>query len=111
MSRLRSLPARPAAALLMGVALSAAVACDEEGKTAPERCSDPLPIFDPATADVPTDHHPCVTPVGDAVSSVGNAPSPGAAGSGSPGAGEGGAGGEGVAGGEGGAGDEGGAGG
>jgi hypothetical protein len=98
MSRSRSLPGR-FAALTIGVALTAVAACDEDGKTAPERCSDPLPLFDPATAGVPADHHPCVTPVGDAVSFVGNAPSPSTAGQGSSSPGEGGASGQGGAGG------------
>jgi hypothetical protein len=99
MSLSRSLPGRFAAALTIGVALTTGVACDEDGRTAPERCSDPLPLFDPATAGVPADHHPCVTPVGDAVSFVGNPPSSSTAGRSSNSPGEGGAGGQGGAGG------------
>lgn len=49
-----------------------AVACDEDGKTAPDTCADPpLEIYDLAEEDPaePGDQaNPCVTPVGDAFS-------------------------------------------
>lgn len=83
MSRPRRLPGRALALLASGFALVALAACDEDGKSAPERCLDPaLPLFDPASAGAPADdnaQYPCVTPVGHSVSYVGNAP--GAAGS------------------------------
>jgi hypothetical protein len=74
MSRFRSNPVRGKAvlgALLLFVA-SGSAACDEEGKTAPERCLDPaLPIFDIQAAGAPADdnaQYPCVTKAGHAVS-------------------------------------------
>ena len=82
MSLPRSLPGRVTLALGALVVLVAAVACDEEGKSAPERCQDPLlPLFDPAHAGAPSDDnrmYPCVTEVGHSVSFIGNAPSPSA---------------------------------
>jgi hypothetical protein len=65
-----------------------AVACDEDGETAPEKCADPpLQIFD--IQDPPSSGgqdgeatNPCVTPVGHAVSPVGGASPSGDAGAG-----------------------------
>ncbi len=52
-------------ALLLGVI----VACGEDGKTAPERCSDPpLPIYDIQAAGQPDVDNPCVTKPGFAIS-------------------------------------------
>ncbi len=77
MSRLSCLPDRAKAAagvLLLALAVGAA-ACDEDGKTAPERCADPaLPIFDIQAAGEPADdnaQYPCVTQVGHSISSIG----------------------------------------
>lgn len=104
MSRMRSLLGRFAAALAL-CALTGVAACDDDGRTAPARCLDPaLPLFDPAHAGAPADdneQYPCVTPVGHAVSYVGDPPSSTAGtssvspGAGGAGAGSGGAGGEG----------------
>ena len=62
--------------LLIAVA-SNVIACDEDSKTAPERCADPaLPIFDIQAAGAPADdnaQYPCSTKVGHAVSSIGPA--------------------------------------
>jgi hypothetical protein len=74
MSRLRSLPVQAKAALgaLLLLVVTGSAACDEDGKTAPERCSDPaLPIFNIQTAGAPADdnaQYPCVTKVGHAIS-------------------------------------------
>ena len=66
--------------LLIAVA-SNVIACDEDSKTAPERCADPaLPIFDIQTAGVPTDdnaQYPCSTKIGHSVSSIGSPSSSG----------------------------------
>jgi hypothetical protein len=70
---------RLAAVLAISAPFMGVAACDDDGKTAPERCLDPaLPLFDPHHAGAPADdneQYPCVTPVGHAVSYVGNAPS------------------------------------
>lgn len=74
MSRLRSLPAQAKAALgaLLLLVVTGSAACDEDGKTAPERCLDPaLPIFDIQAAGAPADdnaRYPCVTKIGHAIS-------------------------------------------
>jgi hypothetical protein len=79
MSRQRYVPTRVKACLgLLLLAFTSAVsACDEDGKTAPERCADPpLLIFDIQAAGVPADdnaQYPCSTPIGHAVSGVGSA--------------------------------------
>jgi len=79
MSRRRCIPARAKACLgLLLLAFASSVsACDEDGKTAPERCADPaLPIFDIQTAGAPADdneQYPCSTPIGHSVSQVGSA--------------------------------------
>ena len=108
MSRPRSLPGRAPALFAFGFALVALAACDEDGKSAPERClENPLPLFDPASAGAPADdneQYPCVTPVGHSVSYVGNAPST-AGSSSKAGSGNSAAGGAGGAGGEGGGGN------
>ncbi len=77
MSGLSSIPDRAKAAvgvLLLALAVTAA-ACDEDGKTAPERCADPaLPIFDIQAAGAAADdnaQYPCVTKVGHSISSIG----------------------------------------
>jgi hypothetical protein len=78
-----------AAACLGALGLAFAVtACEEDGKTAPERCADPpLPLFDIRTMPPPSDDNrrfndgssgdgsglpPCITEVGHAVSSFGD---------------------------------------
>jgi hypothetical protein len=72
---LRSLSGRAKAAVGASLLILAAVACDEDGKTAPDICSDPpLEIFD--IQDPPSsggeggagEVNPCVTPVGHAIS-------------------------------------------
>jgi hypothetical protein len=67
--------ARAGVGLLLLAFASSVSACDEDGKTVPERCADPaLPIFDIQAAGTPADdnaQYPCSTPVGHAVSSVG----------------------------------------
>jgi hypothetical protein len=74
MSRLRFHPVRAKAALgvLLLLAVTGATACEEDGKTAPERCADPvLPIFDIQQAGAPADdnaQYPCVTKVGHSIS-------------------------------------------
>ena len=85
MSRL-SLPSRAVSVLGSALLLVVAVACDEDGKTAPERCADPpLPIYDIQHAGAPSDDNarfnddagggdssgatpPCVTEVGHGIS-------------------------------------------
>lgn len=85
MSRL-SLPARAVTALGAALLLLGVAACDEDGKTAPERCADPpLPIYDIQHAGAPADDNarfnddagggdssgatpPCVTEVGHGIS-------------------------------------------
>ena len=89
MSRQRCIPARAKACLgLLLLAFASSVsACDDDGKTVPERCADPaLPIFDIQAAGAPADdneQYPCSTPIGHAVSFVGPAPAAGGAPSGS----------------------------
>ena len=72
---LRSLSGRAKAALGASLLLLATAGCDEEGKTAPEKCGTPaLEIFD--IANPPDDRsdgaggdgNPCVTPIGHALS-------------------------------------------
>jgi hypothetical protein len=85
MSRQRCIPARAKASLgLLLLALVSSVSgCDDDGKTAPERCADPaLPIFDIQAAGAPSDdneQYPCSTPVGHSVSFIGPAATAGAA--------------------------------
>jgi uncharacterized membrane protein YgcG len=58
------------------VLMTAAMGCDEDGKTAPERCAQPpLEIFDIQKAAPPAEGgeaalNPCVTPIGHAISSI-----------------------------------------
>lgn len=65
-----------AASVSLGALLFVLVplACDDDGKTAPEKCADPaLPIFDIQAAGAPADDNkrfPCVTRVGHAVSQI-----------------------------------------
>lgn len=99
MSRLSSHPVRaPAAlgALLLGLVVSAS-GCEEDGKTAPDRCLEPaLLVFDIQAAGAPADDNarfnddldangnllpPCVTKVGHSVSNIGS-PTPTTAGTG-----------------------------
>jgi hypothetical protein len=84
MTRARQVVGRAVAVLGALVCVTAA-ACDERGKTAPERCADPpLPLFDIRTTPPPEDDNrrfndggagdgaalpPCITEVGHAVSS------------------------------------------
>jgi hypothetical protein len=83
MSRRSCNPVRAKAALgalLLGL-VTGALACEEDGKTAPARCADPaLPIFDIQAAGVPSDdnaQYPCVTPVGHAINSSDTDPTAG----------------------------------
>ncbi len=121
MSRLSSHPVRAQAALgalLLGLVVSAS-GCEEDGKTAPDRCLEPaLLIFDIQTAGAPADDNarfnddldangnllsPCVTKVGHSVSNIGSPTTPTTAGTGgSATAGNGGKGGKGGKGGSGG---------
>jgi hypothetical protein len=71
MSRLRSVPGLVKTALAAALLVTVAAACDEDGKSLPATCADPLPLDDIANAGVPAVTNPCVTPIGDAVSSVG----------------------------------------
>lgn len=99
MSRLSSHPVRAQAALgalLLGLVVSAS-GCEEDGKTAPDRCLEPaLLVFDIQTAGAPADDNarfnddldangnllsPCVTKVGHSVSNIGS-PTPTTAGTG-----------------------------
>lgn len=79
MSRQRCIPARAKASLglLLLAMASSVLACEEDTKSAPERCADPaLPIFDIQAAGAPADdneQYPCSTPIGHAVSYVGPA--------------------------------------
>ena len=85
MNRQRYVPVRAKACLgLLLLAFASSVsACDEDGKTVPERCGDPaLPIFDIQAAGAPADdnaQYPCSTPIGHSVSSVGPAATAGTA--------------------------------
>lgn len=59
-------------ALLLGM-VTALAACEEEGKTTPERCLEkPLPIYDIQAGGARDDTYPCSTPVGHAISSIGS---------------------------------------
>lgn len=102
MSHASSIPNRAKASVgvLLFIAVAAVGACDEDGKTAPDRCADPaLPIFDIQAAGAPADdnaRYPCVTEVGHSISQIG-APDTGGKTStgGTAGAGKGGSGGKG----------------
>ena len=78
MSRQRCIPARAKAAigLLLLAFVGSVTACDDDGKSAPERCADPaLPIFDIQAAGIPSDdneQYPCSTPIGHSVSYIGS---------------------------------------
>jgi hypothetical protein len=95
MSRQRyvSILAKACLASLLLAFASGVSACDEDGKTAPERCADPpLPIFDIQAAGAPADdnaQYPCSTPIGHAVNFDGSMATAGA-GSGGMSGGEGG---------------------
>lgn len=68
---------------VLGAALLAlgALACGEDGKTAPERCADPpLPIYDIQDAGAHAVDNPCVTPIGHAVTEGGSSSSGGSGG-------------------------------
>lgn len=73
MSRLRSIPDRAKAAagvLLLAIAVGA-VACDEDGKTTPERCADPaLAIYDIQADAAGQSGNPCLTPIGHSISLI-----------------------------------------
>jgi hypothetical protein len=94
MSRLRSFSAWAKAAVVVSLAAPAVAACDEDGKSLPAACADPLPLDDIANAGAPEVSNPCVTPIGDAVSSIepgGSNTTAGASSGGAPNAGQGGA--------------------
>lgn len=81
MSRPRTFSSSAKIALGLTLLLGAFVACGEDGKTAPERCSDPpLPIYDIQAAGQPDVDNPCVTKPGYAIS--GTTTSPGGTGGG-----------------------------
>jgi hypothetical protein len=81
MKRFGTFSGRAAAVFGVLAVVATAVACEEDGKTVPERCVD-LPLFDIQAAGAPADdnaslvgsdaENPCVTKVGHAVSSFGN---------------------------------------
>jgi hypothetical protein len=74
MSRLRFNPVRAKGALgaLLLTLAAGASACDDDGKTAPATCLDPaLPLYDIQGAGAPSVDNPCVTPVGHAISFIG----------------------------------------
>jgi len=77
MSRVCSIPDRAKASvgMLLLLVLAGVAACDEDGKTAPDRCADPaLPIFDIQAAGAPADdnaQYPCVTQIGHSISQIG----------------------------------------
>jgi len=73
MSRLRSVSGLVKTALAVLALVTMAAACEEDGKSLPATCAEPLPLDDIANAGVPAVTNPCVTPIGDAVSSVGTA--------------------------------------
>jgi hypothetical protein len=77
MSRFRSMPSRTTLALGLLLLGAASFACDEDGKSAPDKCGDPaLQIYDIQTAGEPADDNarfPCVTEIGHAVSSISTA--------------------------------------
>jgi hypothetical protein len=91
MNRQRCMPVRAKACLgLLLLAFTSGVsACDEDGKTVPERCGEPTLPYD-IQAGAPADdsaQHPCSTPVGHAVNggpaaTAGTASSGGASGAG-----------------------------
>lgn len=74
MSRLRANPVRAKAMLgaLLLTLVAGAAACEEDGKTAPERCVDPAPYDIQAGAPDDSVPNPCATEVGHAVSSFGS---------------------------------------
>jgi hypothetical protein len=114
MSRLRNIPGRATIALGCMLLGALAVACEEDGKTAPEKCgSPPLLIYDvQGGAQGDPDANPCVTDEGHAVSVILPASSGGSAPTNTGGSGgKGGAGGSGGSSGKGGTGGKGGAGG
>lgn len=87
MSRLR-IPGRAPAALGALLFVIAAAACEEDGKTAPEKClQPPLAIYDIQSAGEHGTDNPCVTPIGHSVSSVGTEPTTGGTSAGSAGKG------------------------
>jgi len=72
MSRVRSHPVRAKAVLsvLALIVVAGLPACEEDSKTAPERCADPpLQIYD-IQAGAPAETNPCITPIGHSVNSI-----------------------------------------
>jgi hypothetical protein len=115
MSRLRNIPGWAKLALGLLLLGAASTACEEDSKTAPEKCGTPqLVIYDvQGGAQGDADANPCVTNVGHAVSEIlpatpsgGNATGGTAASGGSAGKGGGGSAGKGSSAGQGGQGGD-----
>ena len=88
------IPSSAALGFALGCVLLAGLACEEDGRTLPERCNEPaLKIYDILAAGAPADDNhqynndkdpndpkkilPCLTEVGHSISSVGgNSPAP-----------------------------------
>ena len=69
MNRPRTYAGSAKIALGLTLLLGAFAGCGEDGKTAPERCTDPpLPIYDIQAAGQPSVDNPCVTQPGYAIS-------------------------------------------
>jgi hypothetical protein len=75
---LRANPVRAKAVLgaLLLTLVAGAAACEEDGKTAPERCIDPPPFDIQAGAPADNVTNPCATPVGHSVSFIGSPTTP-----------------------------------
>jgi hypothetical protein len=88
--RFSKYPVRAALAAALLSVLGSVSACDEDGKTAPDKCRISEPPFDiQAAGGVPEDND-CLTDIGHAVNSVGTAPSGGTAAGGTAAGGKGG---------------------
>jgi hypothetical protein len=71
MSRLRNIPGWATLVLGLLVLGAASTACDEDGKTAPDKCgTPPLMIYDVQGGAQDADANPCVTHVGHAISEI-----------------------------------------
>jgi hypothetical protein len=74
MSRLSRTPNRTTLAIGLLLLVATSFACDDDGKTAPDKCGDPaLQIYDIQSAGEPADDnakYPCLTKIGHSVSSI-----------------------------------------
>jgi len=71
MSRIRNIPGWAKLALGLLLLGAAPMACEEDSKTAPEKCGTPaLEIYDIQGGAQDADANPCVTDVGHAVSEI-----------------------------------------